>query len=84
MKIDKTKPIYGTMFGDSCYGEKKKVVFIKPEELKYTDYNGRPSMIFIWGWPGPDYNVYYEKDYGDTWAYCLEDFYAEVKYDGEI
>ena len=23
----------------------------------------------MWGWPGPDYNVYSFKDYGYTWAF---------------
>ena len=27
----------------------------------------------MWGWPGPDYNIYYFKDYGYTWAFDREE-----------
>lgn len=82
MKIDRTKPIYGTIYGGHCQSD-KTVVLIKPEELQYEDNpTQQPYMLFIWGWPGPDFNVYRERDYGQTWAYNLEDFETEVIYNG--
>lgn len=35
------------------------------------------SLIYIWGFPGPDYNVYKFSDYGETWAFEEKDFNEE-------
>ena len=35
------------------------------------------AFYYIWGWPGPDANIYYFKDYGITWAFNKEDFRKE-------
>ena len=35
------------------------------------------AFYYIWGWPGPDANLYYFKDYGITWAFNEEDFREE-------
>ena len=47
--------------------DKKDIKFCKNEDAFY----------YIWGWPGPDANLYYFKDYGITWAFNEEDFRKE-------
>jgi hypothetical protein len=57
---------YGTMYGGSP--EKEKVLFIEPSFIG----NGG-KLYYIWGWPGPDFNIYEPKQYGKTWALTKEE-----------
>lgn len=34
---------------------------------------GDEGFCFVWGYPGPDYNVYLYKDYGKTWAFSKDE-----------
>lgn len=43
---------------------KKNIQFCKDEDAFY----------YIWGWPGPDVNIYKFEDYGKTWAFRKRDF----------
>ena len=44
---------------------------VKTEDLDWSlDHN---SFIYIWGWPGPDYNLYTIKTYGKGWAFSEEE-----------
>jgi hypothetical protein len=36
------------------------------------------GLIYIWGWPGPDYNFYKFSDYGETWAFTKEELAPTV------
>jgi hypothetical protein len=63
--------IYGYMYVGICsnnsadikrYG---KVIFIKSDELKIQN----AGFLYMWGWPGPDFNFYRFDDYGKTWAF---------------
>ena len=60
--------IYGTMYGQ----RNDKIVEFKKTYVEYE--SGDDSFIYIWGWPGPDYNVYRFADYGKTWAFSMNDF----------
>ena len=62
--------IYGYMYAseNQRYGE---IISINKNDLKISKFGD--SFIYIWGWPGPDYNIYYFKDYGYTWAFDKEE-----------
>lgn len=68
--------IWATMYGGRPDKEFNKIYKIKKSDCRfYEDWHGKgPAYIYIWGWPGPDYNIYYWKDLGKTWAYELKQF----------
>lgn len=37
---------------------------------------GNYYLVWIWGGPGPDANIYYFSDYGITWAFTEEELEA--------
>lgn len=57
--------IYGSFYGRPW----DDFTYIEKEKLKLS-YN---AFVFIWGGPGPDYNVYKFSDYGITWAFTKEE-----------
>lgn len=62
--------IYATMYGLPVTED--RVIKIKTKEISYFvfDWDGKgPALIYLWGWPGPDGNVYLLSDYGKTWAF---------------
>ena len=77
----KTK-FYGTMYGGP-YGESEwdKILEINKKDIEFCQ--NEDAFYYIWGWPGPDVNFYYFKDYGLTWAFNKNDFIRkeEVKHD---
>ena len=68
----KTK-FYGTMYGGP-YGESEwdKILEINKKDIEFCQ--NEDAFYYIWGWPGPDVNFYYFKDYGLTWAFNKNDF----------
>lgn len=64
---------YGTMYG-GVYGvhEWDKIIEIDKKDIKFCQ--NADAFYYIWGWPGPDANLYYFKDYGKTWAFNIKDF----------
>ena len=70
--------IYVTMYGQ--HKSRDKVICIKTKEIyKFVfEWNTRgPAFLYIWGWPGPDYNAYLIDDYGETWAFTAEELMTE-------
>ena len=69
--------IYGYMFGypyipyGGKYYGKDDIIFIKSEKLTLGRNND--CLIYVWGWPGPDFNEYYFSDYKKTWAFRESD-----------
>ena len=41
--------------------------FIEIEKSSLILDKNNEAFIHIWGWPGPDFTLYYFKDYGKTW-----------------
>lgn len=60
---------YGTMYG----GVGQEVIHIS----RNLEVWGNGNLIFTWGFPGPDYNVYKPEDYGKTWALTEEELDGE-------
>ena len=59
----KTDGIWGTKYGMDKHND-TDILHIDPNSLHFDE----DGMVFIWGWPGPDYNLYKYSDYGNTWA----------------
>ena len=80
-----TTYIYGRMYGNKYLltnDKNGKIVKILDRILKLDKKDikigaDRESLIYIWGFPGPDYNIYKFSDYGETWAFEKEDFNEE-------
>ena len=65
--------IYGYMYGQRTFNIplEKDITFIPKDCLQIGKH--KDCFIYVWGWPGPDANIYYFKDYGKTWSFCKED-----------
>ena len=63
--------IYGTMYG--MPKGQDKVIFIEPRNFKLCIHIDKPCLYYVWGYPGPDGNHYYFKEYGKTWSIMKED-----------
>lgn len=65
--------VYVTMYG--LHKSEDKVLKIKTSEISHFvfDWDGEPVFIYIWGYPGPDYNIYKMSDYGETWAFSKKE-----------
>lgn len=61
--------MYGGQYGEN---EWDKILEINKKDIKFCQ--NEDAFYYIWGWPGPDVNLYYFKDYGLTWAFNKNDF----------
>lgn len=62
----KERYIYGYMYGRKLEDERlNKILEISKDKLYIWD----EGLCYMWGWPGPDYNLYRYEDYGKTWAF---------------
>lgn len=73
--------IYGYMYGHPYiqyadgHREKDKVIRIDKDQLIIG--KDRDCLVYIWGYPGPDGNIYELKDYGKTWSFDEETLLTE-------
>ena len=69
----KSTKFYGTMYGGP-YGlhEWDKILKIDKKDIKFC--KDEDAFYYVWGWPGPDINIYSFEDYGKTWAFRKRDF----------
>lgn len=63
--------IWGEMYGRKCTDNNAIVLELDKTELQRSKTDD--SVAYVWGMPGPDYNIYYFKDYGITWAFTREE-----------
>ena len=69
---------YATMYG--MHKSKDRVIKIKTKEIYKFVFDWKekgPAFIYLWGWPGPDGNVYLIDEYGKTWAFTEEELKVE-------
>lgn len=80
-KLDIQGYIYGYMYGQpyiQCAdGNKRKDKIIKIEKDELRIGKNKNCFVYIWGWPGPDANIYYFDDYGITWSFNENDLLDE-------
>ena len=62
--------IYGYMYGQPYINTGVEYKWDKIIKIKTSDLIiGKNSLVYVWGFPGPDANIYYFSDYGITWAF---------------
>ncbi len=61
--------IYGYMYGSRNPKRPidEDIIWISQKVLRIS--NNGECFIYIWGYPGPDYNKYNFSDYSITWAF---------------
>lgn len=79
-----TTSFYGRMYGNEYISvvdggkerrEKDKIIEIRKESASFNvKYR---NICFVWGFPGPDYNLYRFDDYGKTWAFDRDELDGE-------
>lgn len=60
-----------TMYGRE-YPE-DELIKVRKSKLDYNFEKSPDGFIFVWGWPGPDYNRYRFEDHGKTWAFTKKE-----------
>lgn len=68
--------IFGFMYGKPYVNtnrgvERDRVIEISVDSLDIIEEES--CLFYVWGFPGPDYNVYYFSDYGKTWAFSKDE-----------
>ena len=53
------------------YSVEEQVVPIKTSSVKWNPT--KTLFYYIWGWPGPDCNMYDANNYGKTWTFTKEE-----------
>lgn len=83
-KVENTDKIFAYMYC-TYHSPHGKVIEIETKDLEYRLWPSKsnprlqvPLFIYMWGWPGPDYNTYYFCDYGKTWAFTREELGNEI------
>ena len=79
-KITSHESIWSLMYTNyaSFMPLEKQIIEIKIKELRWS--KDKTVAYFVWGWPGPDFNLYEEDNYGITWAFTrkeLIDYWKE-------
>ena len=78
---DECKHFYGYLYGSPWYINvnrdgrevRKSDRLLRIEKSGILVSKDNDALIYIWGYPGPDANIYEFKDYGITWAFSEED-----------
>ncbi len=67
--------IYGYMYGERQISIpiEEDIIFINTKNL--TISKNADCFVYIWGYPGPDGNIYKFNDYGKTWSFNKNDLY---------
>lgn len=53
---------------DETSVENKTIIEIETDNLSWS--KDEETAYYIWGWPGPDYNIYSRENYGKDWAFA--------------
>ena len=49
----------------------EQIIDIDTQKLDWS--KDHEQFIYVWGWPGPDYNIYSWRTYGKGWAFTKEE-----------
>ena len=65
--------IYGYRYGrrEKTHSIEEDIIWIPQKTLSIGIH--ADCFIYVWGWPGPDVNLYNFKDYGKTWSFNKQD-----------
>ena len=53
------------------YSVEEQIILIKTSSVKWNPT--KTLFYYIWGWPGPDCNMYDANNYSKTWAFTKEE-----------
>ena len=53
------------------YSVEEQIIPIKTSSVRWNPT--KTLFYYIWGWPGPDYNMYDANNYNKTWAFTKEE-----------
>lgn len=63
---------------DETPAENNTIVEIETKKFRYHK-DDEETAYYIWGWPGPDYNIYSKENYGKDWAFTKQEMERIVK-----
>lgn len=63
---------------DGTSAENNTIVEIETKKFRYHK-DDEETAYYIWGWPGPDYNIYSRENYGKDWAFTKQEMERIVK-----
>lgn len=68
------KHIFSLMYSPNRFYDtslEKQIVKIEVSNLEWSE--NQETFIYVWGWPGPDFNLYTRETYGKGWAYTKKE-----------
>ena len=77
-EVLKYKYIFSLMYSPTrvnFHSLEEQIIKIETSELQWSE--DEEKFIYIWGWPGPDYNIYSRDTYGKGWAYTKKEIIKE-------
>ena len=72
--VNNHEVIYSLMYGETHVNwrtTEEQIITIKTDELEWSE--SKKQFIYVWGWPGPDFNLYTLENYGKAWAFSKEE-----------
>ena len=75
---------YSLMYSNfvKFYSVEEQIVPIKTLSVRWNPT--KTLFYYVWGWPGPDCNMYDADNYGKTWAFTKEELLQYWKGIGTI
>lgn len=72
---------YSLMYPDyvKSLSTEKQIISIKTSSVRQNP--AKTTFYYVWGWPGPDCNMYNNENYGKTWAFIKEELMEYWKED---
>lgn len=72
-KVMSHSEFYSLMYPDyvEFLSTEKQIIPIKTSSVRWNPT--KTLFYYIWGWPGPDCNMYDNENYGKTWAFTKEE-----------
>lgn len=71
-KLKDDDKIWATMYGENLEKTDAEVCILQIPKKNLERWSDK-AMYYIWGLPGPDFNIYYFEDYGKSWALTKEE-----------
>lgn len=56
---------------DGTPAENNTIIEVKTKKFSWAE--GGELAYYVWGWPGPDYNIYSRENYGKDWAFTKQE-----------
>lgn len=72
-KVMSRSEFYSLMYPDfvKFHSVEEQIIPIKTSSVRWNPT--KTLFYYIWGWPGPDCNMYDVNNYGKTWAFTKKE-----------